>query len=178
MFDLSGTPLSFASAAYPTAFPAPGWAEQEPADWWAGLGSAVRQAVAAAGIQPSDVASICVDTTSCTVVALDGAGQALRPALLWMDMRSAPQAAKVAACGDEALCVNSGGAGPVSAEWMVPKALWLKESEPAVFEAAATICEYQVGAGWAAAVRGGVGWVLGSGGVAGGRGHGFCRWVQ
>ena len=31
------------------------------------------------------------------------------------------QAAKVAACGDEALAVNSAGAGPVSAEWMVPK---------------------------------------------------------
>lgn len=41
-------------------------------------------------------------------------------------MRSAGQAARVAACGDEALAVNGAGAGPVSAEWMVPKALWLK----------------------------------------------------
>ncbi len=39
--------------------------------------------------------------------------------------------------------VNGGGAGPVSAEWMVPKALWLLRNEPQVFEAAATICEYQ-----------------------------------
>lgn len=125
MFDEAGTPLSFASATYPTAFPAPGWAEQEPGHWWAGLGTAVRQAVAGAGIQPSQVASICVDTTCCTVVALDAAGAALRPALLWMDMRSAGQAAKVAACGDEALAVNSAGAGPVSAEWMVPKVGWV-----------------------------------------------------
>ena len=56
-----------------------------------------------AGIEGAQVAGLCVDTTCCTVVALDGAGKALCPALLWMDMRSAAYAAKVAACGDEAL---------------------------------------------------------------------------
>jgi ribulose-phosphate 3-epimerase len=60
-----------------------------------------------------------------------------------MDMRSAPQANRVAACGDPALAVNSAGAGPVSAEWMIPKALWLKENEPEVYEAAQYVCEYQ-----------------------------------
>lgn len=78
MFDLEGTPLSFASAPYPTSFPAPGWAEQAPADWWAGLGAAVKQAVSKAGVDPSSVGAICVDTTCCTVVALDAAGQVRR----------------------------------------------------------------------------------------------------
>ena len=31
----------------------------------------------------------------------------------------------------------------VSAEWMIPKALWIKENEPDLFEKAATICEFQ-----------------------------------
>eukprot|EP00854_Cymbomonas_tetramitiformis_P011448 gene11448-13531_t len=53
------------------------------------------------------------------------------------------KAAEVAACGDDALRVNSGGAGPVSAEWMVPKSLWLKRNEPEVYAAAHFICEYQ-----------------------------------
>jgi hypothetical protein len=30
--------------------------------------------------------------------------------------------------------VNSGGAGPVSAEWMVPKALWLLQEEPDTYK--------------------------------------------
>ena len=47
-----------------------------------------------------------VDTTCCTVVALDKAGQPLRPALLWMDMRSAKYATMVAASQDEALQVR------------------------------------------------------------------------
>lgn len=37
---------------------------------------------------------------------LGAAGAPLRPALLWMDMRSAQQAAQVAACGDVALEVS------------------------------------------------------------------------
>jgi ribulokinase/ribulose-phosphate 3-epimerase len=143
VFDAAGAPLAFASVAYPTAFPRPSWAEQDPEDWWRCLGAAVRAAVAEAGVAPADVAALAVDTTCCTVVALDGAGAPLRPALLWMDMRSAPQAARVAATGDAALAVNGGGAGPVSAEWMIPKALWLREEEPETFAAAELICEYQ-----------------------------------
>ena len=41
-------------------------------------------------------------------------GIPLRPALLWMDMRSAKQAAQVAACGDPALKVGRGVRLPTS----------------------------------------------------------------
>ena len=45
--------------------------------------------------------------------------------------------------GDPALRVNSGGAGPISAEWMLPKALWLKRHEPETWDNAAVVCECQ-----------------------------------
>jgi ribulokinase/ribulose-phosphate 3-epimerase len=143
IFDESGRPISFSSAAYPTSFPAPSWAEQDPEDWWTCLGTAVREAIKTAAISPSDVSALCVDSTCCTVVALDDTGKPLRPALLWMDMRSVPQAAKISATNDPAIKLNGGGKGPVSAEWMLCKALWLKENEPTTFNAASTICEYQ-----------------------------------
>ncbi|RMZ53683.1 hypothetical protein APUTEX25_003217, partial [Auxenochlorella protothecoides] len=98
------------------------------------MGEASRAALAAAKVKPHQIEALSLDTTNCT---------ALRPCLLWMDMRSAAQAARVAASGDSALIVNGGGKGPVSAEWMVPKALWLKEEEPEVYAAATYICEYQ-----------------------------------
>ena len=90
-----------------------------------------------------EIACMCVDTTCCTVVALDQEGKALRPAILWMDMRSAKQAERILLTKDPALRINNGGHGPVSAEWMVPKALWLKENEPEVYNQAKYICEYQ-----------------------------------
>ena len=34
---------------------------------------------------------------------------------------------------DPALSINCDGAGPLSAEWMLPKALWLKQNEPEIW---------------------------------------------
>jgi hypothetical protein len=41
------------------------------------------------------------------------------------------------------LRLNGAGKGPVSPEWMIPKALWLKRHERDLYDRAATICEYQ-----------------------------------
>ncbi len=143
VFDLQGRPLAFAATAYQTRFPQPGWAEQDPGDWWTALGQSVRQAVERAGVDVEEIAALAVDTTCCSVVVLDGKGEPLRPCLIWMDMRSAPQTEKVLATGDQALRVNGNGQGPVSAEWMIPKALWVKETEPEIFAQATTVCEFQ-----------------------------------
>ena len=143
VFDPSGRPLGSAVGPYATQFAAGARAEQVPEDWWQALGHAVRGAVAEARVPAGAIAALALDTTCCTVVALDAAGRALRPAILWMDMRAGREAADVLATGDPALIVNGAGHGPVSAEWMVPKALWLARHERATFEAAATIGEYQ-----------------------------------
>jgi ribulokinase len=143
VFDLLGNPLAFASVTYPTNFPVPGWAEQNPEDWWNALGGAVRQAVIDAKVGKQEILGLCLDTTCCSVVVLDGDGEPLRPALIWMDMRSAPQTEQVLATCDPALQVNSNGSGPVSAEWMIPKSLWIQQEEPEIFEKAETVCEFQ-----------------------------------
>jgi ribulose kinase len=67
----------------------------------------------------------------------------LRPALIWMDVRASEEARDLLKTGDEAIQLNAAGHGPVSAEWMIPKALWLKRHEPAIFSRADAICEYQ-----------------------------------
>ena len=143
VFDLHGTLLASASTPYDTSFPNPAWAEQDPRDWWQSLGESVRAAVEQSGVRPEQIAAMAVDTTCCSVGALDEAGQPLRPCLIWMDVRSAPQTKKVVAAGDAALRVNGDGHGPVSAEWMIPKAMWLVENEPEIFDRAAVICEFQ-----------------------------------
>ena len=147
VFDGAGQQLGEASVPHETQFPEAGWAEQRCDDWWQGLGTAVRAAVVKAGCTASDVHALCLATTSCTVVACDAHGVPLRDgaALLWMDARSAPQAAEIMRLGkgDPALSVNCGGDGPISAEWMLPKALWLKQSEPQTWAAAHTVCECQ-----------------------------------
>jgi len=143
VFDMAGRDLGGGSSSYETAFPAPGHAEQDPREWWRALGEATRGAVRAAGISGRDVSALAVDTTSATVVLTDAAGEPLRAAILWMDVRAADEAAAVLDTGDAALRLNGAGKGPVSPEWMIPKALWLKRHERDLYDRAATICEYQ-----------------------------------
>lgn len=143
VFDLAGRSRGVGKGPYATQFPQPGQAEQNPDDWWHAAGIAVREAMAAAGVTADQIAALACDTTSCTVIALDGDGRPLRPCLLWMDVRAHHEAAEVAACGDPALRLNGGGAGPVSPEWMIPKALWLKRHQPEVWARAAMVGEYQ-----------------------------------
>lgn len=143
VYDLSGVCLGSAAVAYETKFSAGARAEQDPEDWWRAFIAAARQAIETARVDPSAVEAITLATTSCTVVALDREGRALRPAIIWMDVRASSEADAVLATGDGALISNGGGRGPVSAEWMIPKALWIARNEPEVFENAFTICEYQ-----------------------------------
>ena len=143
VFDGAGRSVATAKAPYDTQFAPGARAEQDPEAWWSALTAAVREATAAAGIGAQDVDALCTATTCCTVVALDAAARPLRPALLWMDVRAGAEADAVLATGDPALAINGAGRGPVSAEWMIPKALWLARHEPEVFRAAHTVCEYQ-----------------------------------
>ena len=141
IFTLDGTPVIFAAEPYTTNFPQPGWAEQDPRDWWNALGIAMRRALAESGINKNDIVGLAADTTCCSVVALDAGMQPLRDAIIWMDVRAEAEA--VLATGDPALQVNNGGKGPVSAEWMLPKSLWIKRHQPDIWDRAAVICEYQ-----------------------------------
>jgi FGGY-family pentulose kinase len=139
LFDREGTPAGFHAVELATDHPRPGWAEQDPAAWWSALVEGVRGAVERAGVPPEELAGISVDATSATVMATDDQGRHLRPAIMWMDVRAADQARRVQETGDPALKYN--GFGPVSAEWGLPKAMWLKEREPETWREAARICD-------------------------------------
>lgn len=138
LVDLRGRTVSFGVAPIQTTFPRPGWAEQDPREWWDAAGRAVRAALEQGGVHPERVAGIGLDCTACTVVACALDGTPLRPALLWMDQRSAREAADLSATVDPALRYVSGRLSP---EWMLPKALWLKRNEPETFARAERIVE-------------------------------------
>jgi len=150
VFDLTGRALAFADVEYATTYPLPARAEQRPEDWIDGLHAAVSRACALAqetiGNDSVRIATrirgVCVDTTCCSVVATNSRGEATAPCVLWMDMRASRECDDVLATKDDALRVNCNGRGPVSAEWMIPKALWLKRHAPETY-ASERICEFQ-----------------------------------
>jgi FGGY-family pentulose kinase len=131
LFDREGTPAGFRAVEFPTRHPRPGWAEQDPDEWWSALVRAVPAALEEGGVSPEEIAGISVDATAATVLAVDADGRPLRPAIMWMDVRASEQAERIAETGDPALKYN--GFGAVSAEWGMPKALWIKENEPEIY---------------------------------------------
>ena len=143
VIDLQGTVLASHATAYETTFPAAAMAEQSPETWWHAIAESVKGAMTKASVSAEDIKALAFDGTCCTVVALDADNKPLRPALLWMDVRAHMEADAVAATGDAALRVNGDSQDPVSAEWMIPKALWIKRNQPELFAASHRICEYQ-----------------------------------
>src|SRR5271157_4369588 len=69
----------------------PLWAEQQPQNWWDAAVSAVRQALAAAGVSGSEVKGIGLSGQMHGLVILDRDGKVIRPSLIWCEQRSQPQ---------------------------------------------------------------------------------------
>lgn len=136
VFDERGARLGDASSGYATRYPRPGWAEQDPDDWWRAAVLAARSALAQAGA--SRVEAVGVATTASTVVALDEHDAPVRPAILWMDSRASRESQETAEVDHPAMRF-AGGAD--SAEWLVPKAMWLARHEPEEYRRAVRIGE-------------------------------------
>jgi len=128
--DLNGRVLATAACEYRTEYPKSGWATQNPQDWWSACCQAVREAMRIAEVSPSQVAAICADGTSSTLLMLDEDGEPIGEAILWMDNRASPQAQRIGATGHPALRRSRAG---VSAETAIPKILWLKENRPELY---------------------------------------------
>jgi xylulokinase len=103
----------------------PDGTEVDPAAWW----DALLVAVAAAG-GLDDVAALAVGGQQHGMVALDGDGEVVRPALLWNDTRSAGAADDlVADFGGATAWAEATGSVPV-ASLTVTKLRWLADHEP------------------------------------------------
>jgi len=83
----SGKILGLGSVEYPILTPQPGWAEQDPEQWWNATTRAVRQAINAAG-QP-EILAIGFSGQMHGPVLLDKAGKLLGNAIIWADQRGA-----------------------------------------------------------------------------------------
>ncbi len=112
--------------------PHPDGTEADPELWWRALGEA--------GLGLLDRAdAIGVAAQQHGMVVLDQAGQVIRPALLWNDMRSAPQAAAlIAELGGPAEWARRTGSVP-SASFTVTKLRWLAEHEQEAAERTAHV---------------------------------------
>lgn len=109
----------------------PGWAEQNPLDWWAYLKEATAEVMAKAG-HPKDIAAIGISYQMHGLVCVDENYKPLRPAIIWCDSRAVPFGnAAFSALGSEMCLIhllNSPG------NFTAAKLAWVKQNEPEIFE--------------------------------------------
>lgn len=141
LFDLSGHPLGFYDQDYQTFYPQPGRAEQRPADWWEALVTAVQGCLKESGVERERVIGLAIDAP-CDILLTNHAGEPLTSSLMWMDLRATEQARKLTETRDPVLRYCG---GDVPAEWPLPKALWLKQHEPDLWNRDDTYLVEQMG---------------------------------
>jgi xylulokinase len=123
-----GDVVARAEVAHALSTPRPGWAEQDPEDWWAGA-----QAVLAELRRAGPIAGIGLSGQMHGLVALDAGGRVLRPAILWNDGRTGAECAEIEQrIGLDALIAQTGNRALPG--FTAPKLRWLARHEPGVYK--------------------------------------------
>ncbi|MCE2458003.1 MAG: xylulokinase [Dehalococcoidia bacterium] len=128
--DEHGTVVGEAESPLEVSVPRPGWAEQDPSDWWQGTVNAVRAACDQAGVR--EVSSIGLSGQMHSSVLLDESDHVLRPAILWNDVRTTAQCRSITdTVGTDGLRRLVGN--PALEGFTAPKLLWVRDEEPDTF---------------------------------------------
>jgi xylulokinase len=132
LIDEQGSVVGTATTELSLSTPKPLWSEQEPADWWNGAVNSIRQLLQNTGVSGDEVMAIGLTGQMHGMTMLDGAGEVLRPAMLWNDQRTGAQCDEIRArIGKERLIELTGNDALTG--FTAPKILWVREHEPAIF---------------------------------------------
>ncbi len=110
--------------------PQPGWSEQDPRDWWRATEAALAALASSHPEAMARVAGIGLSGQMHGAVLLDTAGEVLRPAILWNDVRAVAECAELERAEPAMRSITGNQAMP---GFTAPKLVWVKRHEPEVF---------------------------------------------
>ncbi len=134
LVDVDGGVHGRAVSPYEIKYPRPGWAEQDPEDWWKAMTLSTKQLMAETGVSPADVLCVVNATQMLGIVPMDDAGVALRPGIIWLDSRAPEEARWVMNkfLGPTVFAAIAGAS--ITGKDGIPKLIWLKKNEPDVYK--------------------------------------------
>ena len=111
----------------------PGWAEQDPNDWWHASAAAIRSAINKSGVPAEEIKAVGLSGQMHGAVLLDQSDQVLRPAIIWCDQRSADQCRSLTTIvGSRRLIELT--SNPALTGFTLPKLLWVRDHEPETWQ--------------------------------------------
>lgn len=135
LVDEEGRAVGSAEAGYGVSNPAPGWSEQDPADWIRGVTAALVSLRAAHPQAYGAVRGLALSGHMHGAVLVDDLGEVLRPCILWNDTRSFEQAAALDA-SPQARAISGNIVFP---GFTAPKLAWVAANEPDIFARVARV---------------------------------------
>jgi len=140
LVDQQGTIVAEARSPHQMIVPRPGWAEHRAdADWWHDFKSITARILTASGIDPAQIACIATSAIGPCMLPVDAAGAPLTNAVLYgVDTRATEQIdALNRQIGEDTILSRCGNA--LTSQSVGPKILWLRETDPEVFDRTAHI---------------------------------------
>ncbi|HSJ89355.1 MAG TPA: FGGY family carbohydrate kinase, partial [Anaerolineales bacterium] len=122
-----------ASASYPIEYPRPAWAQQSATAWIDAIGQAVRSLLIQNNVSPQQIVALGLDAQVDGVVAIDGNGEPLHPAIIWMDRRAVAECETVGRKISRQSIFQSTGLN-LDATHVAPKIRWLANHDPRLFD--------------------------------------------
>lgn len=102
VFDDKLAAVASSQSEFPQHFPHPGWVEHDPEEIWRGVVSTACSALASAGLQASDLASLGITNQRETIVVWNRkTGAPIHHAIVWQDRRTADLCRRLRAEGVE-----------------------------------------------------------------------------
>lgn len=132
VFDTKGAILGSSYIEYELIM-TPEGIEQDSHAWWGNVVKTVRESVAKSGVEPGDVAALCVSSQGIAYVPVGEDGAPLYHAISWLDGRATKQIEEIReALGDAHVFSRTGK--PLLPCYVLPQLMWLKENRPAIYE--------------------------------------------
>jgi len=130
VFDQQGQLLAKSKIdIVPYVEPQAGWAEQEPQYYWESLCRACQEVLQKIEFPKESIAAVSVTTQRTTVMPLDEHGEALHPAITWLDRRKVDTKPKLGSF--EALLMRLLGVKPAVDDFHAQsEANWLAQNKP------------------------------------------------
>ena len=135
LYDIDGRCLAENLVSYPTQYPATGWHEQRPNDWWNAVVKSTNRLLEEAPIKRDEICCCGISGHSLGVVPLDRNGKLLREATpIWSDSRALSQSKMFFEKVDENEWYLMTGNGFPPPLYSAFKMMWYRDNEPEMFK--------------------------------------------
>jgi len=142
IFDLEGNIIGGDYREYGCIYPKPGWVDQDADYLVSQTMEACKAAIADAGVDAKEIASVGFSTQRSVTTPVDKDGKPVRPMISWQDARTGAEVADMAKLIDAQEYYNISGM-PMGTTWIITKVLWMRKNEPEVFDKVYKIVQNQ-----------------------------------